>query len=256
MPYANNDGVRIHYQVEGTGPALVLQHGFSSRLESWYEPGYVDALQQDYQLILIDARGHGASDKPHDPEAYVLPRRVEDIVAVLDHLDIPKAHFFGYSMGGWIGFGLVKYAAERFYSLVIGGSYPYARSMEEQRQEMRQALQQGRNALGAGVEAPSQPGQQGRVRPNDLEALLASVTHDRPPLEDVLPRMTMPCLLFAGEADPIYPLVRECARQIPQVTFVSLPGLGHSEARRRSDLVLPHLTRFLQTVREGINAVT
>jgi pimeloyl-ACP methyl ester carboxylesterase len=72
----------------------------------------------------------------------------------------------------------------------------------------------------------------------------------------VLPRMTMPCLLFAGEADPIYPLVRECARQIPQVTFVSLPGLGHSEARRRSDLVLPHLTRFLQTVREGINAVT
>jgi pimeloyl-ACP methyl ester carboxylesterase len=259
MPYANNDGVRIHYQVEGTGPALVFQHGFSSNLESWYEPGYVDALQQDYQLVLIDARGHGASDKPHDPEAYALPRRVDDIIAVLDHLDIPKAHFFGYSMGGWIGFGLVKYAAERFSSLVIGGSHPYARSMEEQRQEVRQALQQERKALGAGVEAPSGPspsGPQARARPNDLEALLASVTHDRPALDDVLPRMTMPCLLFAGEADPVYPFVRECARQIPQVTFFSLPGLGHSQARRRSDLVLPHLTRFLQTVREGVKAAT
>ena len=106
MPYANNDGVRIHYQVEGAGPALVLQHGFSGHLESWYEPGYVDALQQDYRLILIDARGHGASDKPHDPEAYVLQRRVDNIVAVLDHLDIPKAHFLAIRWAAGLGSAL------------------------------------------------------------------------------------------------------------------------------------------------------
>jgi hypothetical protein len=52
MPYANNQGVRIHYQIEGKGPALVLQHEFTDSLESWYELGYVNALKQDYRLIL------------------------------------------------------------------------------------------------------------------------------------------------------------------------------------------------------------
>jgi len=117
MPYATNQNVRIHYQVEGEGLPLVLQHGFSNSLDTWYERGYVDLLKHDYRLILIDARGHGASDKPHDPEAYALQLRAGDIVAVLDQLHIAHAHFFGYSMGGWIGFGLAQYAPERFPAL-------------------------------------------------------------------------------------------------------------------------------------------
>ena len=62
MPYATNQGVRIHYQVEGDGPPLVLQHGFFWSVEGWYRVGYVDTLRTSYRLILIDARGHGASD--------------------------------------------------------------------------------------------------------------------------------------------------------------------------------------------------
>ena len=54
MPYTNNNHVRIHYQVEGDGPPLVLQHGLTSSLQHWYAYGYVDALQHDYQLIMID----------------------------------------------------------------------------------------------------------------------------------------------------------------------------------------------------------
>jgi pimeloyl-ACP methyl ester carboxylesterase len=91
MPYATNQNVRIHDQGEGEGPPLVLQHGFSNSLESWYDAGYVHALRPDYRLILIDARGHGASDKPHDPDAYALQRRAGDIVAVLDHLHLAHA---------------------------------------------------------------------------------------------------------------------------------------------------------------------
>src|SRR5688572_13885545 len=59
MPYADHQGVWIHYQVEGEGPPLALQHGFSGSLEDWQEFGYTDRLKQDYQLILVDARGHG-----------------------------------------------------------------------------------------------------------------------------------------------------------------------------------------------------
>jgi len=218
MPYATNQNVRIHYQVEGEGLPLVLQHGFSNSLDTWYERGYVDPLKHDYRLILIDARGHGASDKPHDPEAYALQLRAGDIGAVLDHLHIAHAHFFGYSMGGWIGFGLAQYAPERFPALIIGGAQPYARSMEHQRQGLQKALTQGREAFAAGLEAlygALTPRQKARVLANDLEALLASVAQDRPSLEAVLPTMTMPCLLFAGEADPVYPAVKECVKQMP-----------------------------------------
>lgn len=72
MPHANHRGVRNHYQVEGEGPPLVLQHGFTHSLRRWYLHGYVEALREDHRLILVDARGHGSSDKPHDPSAYTL----------------------------------------------------------------------------------------------------------------------------------------------------------------------------------------
>ena len=67
MPYAINQGIKINYQIEGDGPSLVLLHGGLSNLQMWYELGYVEALKNDYQLILIDLRGHGSSDKPGMP---------------------------------------------------------------------------------------------------------------------------------------------------------------------------------------------
>jgi pimeloyl-ACP methyl ester carboxylesterase len=91
MPDATNDGVRIHYEREGNGPPLVLQHGFTGSLEGWRDSGYVDALKSAYELILIDARGHGRSDKPHDPAAYTLDKRAADVLAVLDDAGIERA---------------------------------------------------------------------------------------------------------------------------------------------------------------------
>jgi pimeloyl-ACP methyl ester carboxylesterase len=100
MPYAGNNGVRSHYQVEGDGPPLVLQHGFTQSAKRWYLHGYVDALQSDYQLIVVDARGHGQSDKPHDPATYDVALMAGDVVAVLDALNLDKTPYWGYSMGG------------------------------------------------------------------------------------------------------------------------------------------------------------
>lgn len=95
MPYVDSQGVRIHYKTEGEGPPLVLHHGFASSSEAWRQFGYVLALCRDNRCILLDARGHGASDKPHAPDAYALPNRVADVVAVLAALKIPKANFLG-----------------------------------------------------------------------------------------------------------------------------------------------------------------
>ena len=69
---------------------------------------------------------HGESDKPHDPAAYGLAHRTADVLAVLDDLSIQKADYFGYSLGGWIGFGLVKRAPQRFSSFIFGAAHPYA----------------------------------------------------------------------------------------------------------------------------------
>jgi pimeloyl-ACP methyl ester carboxylesterase len=253
MPYAEHQGVRIHYQIEGEGPALVLHHGFSGSSENWYDAGYVATLQQDYRVLVLDARGHGASDKPHDPAAYELEQRVGDVVAVLDHEQITRAHYYGYSMGGWVGYGVAQYAPERFHSLIIGGSHPYARSMEFQRQHMRQGIEDGIEAFVAGMEktyGPMPPKRKAQMLANDLKALLAAA-QDRPNLEAVLPTMQMPCLLFVGEADGVYSDVKTCVEQIPNATFFSLPGLNHAETMRRSDLVLPHVTAFLKAVSQS-----
>ena len=249
MPYAVNQGIRIHYRIEGDGQPLVIQHGFTDSAETWYEVGYVDGLKPQYRLILIDARGRGASDKPHDPDAYDRERVVADITTVLDDLAIPRAHYFGYSMGARIGFAIAKYAPERVRSLIIGGGSPYSQSQAGP-DRMLEALKQGAEAIPSVWGAPLPPSLTARLVRNDVEALIALRTKvlQSPGLAEILPTMTMPCLLFAGENDPIYAENKECVRTMPNVTFFSLPGLGHADTFFRSDLVLPHVMQFLATV--------
>ena len=242
MPYVNNQGVRIHYQVTGGGSPLVLLHGFSASMEDWYEFGYVEMLKQEHRLILVDARGHGGSEKPHEPEAYELKRFASDIVAVLDELHITKAHFLGYSMGGWIGFGMVKYASPRLDSLIIGGAQPYGISFAH----IREALSNGIEAWMAIVERWGlySPEALKRIRNNDVHALLAAI-QDRPDMSDILPSMNMPCLLYAGSNDYQWEFIEQCTSNLSNATFLALPGLNHFEANLRSDLVAPHIIEFL-----------
>jgi pimeloyl-ACP methyl ester carboxylesterase len=103
MAFATNSGVRIHYEIEGSGQPLVLHHGSFASGADWGDLGYVDALKREHLLILMDARGHGASDKPHDPAAYDLALRASDVISVLDDLKVERANFFGYSMGDGLG---------------------------------------------------------------------------------------------------------------------------------------------------------
>lgn len=201
MPYADNHGVRIHYQVEGEGPPLVLQHGFTQKMKRWYMAGYVDALKPHYQLVLVDARGHGASNKPHDPDAYTLPLQVSDVVAVLDALHLSKAHFWGYSMGGRIGFGMAKYAPARVHALIIGGAQPYGRHLPTSSRLDGTDPEAFATAFLArlGVNPETLPAEiREEFFANDFQAL-AAAEQDAPSLEDILPTMTMPCLLYIRE---------------------------------------------------------
>src|ERR1700742_2570354 len=92
-------GVKIHYIVEGQGEPVVLIHGYAASIATnWGAPGIVKKLSENYQVIALDKRGHGQSDKPHDAAAYG-PVMFEDVLRLMDHLKLKKAHIVGYSMG-------------------------------------------------------------------------------------------------------------------------------------------------------------
>jgi pimeloyl-ACP methyl ester carboxylesterase len=248
MSYADSRGIRIHYRVEGEGPPLILQHGFTQSIDDWYEFGYVDALKRDYRLILVDARGHGQSDKPHDPNAYGLDNWVADVTSVADAMGVAKAHFWGYSMGGWIGFGMAKHAPDRVDRLVIGGSHPYARDQSPARQFFRAHLGDSNDEFISALEnwfgARVSTARKARWRAIDREAWLA-LSQDRPELSDILAGMRMPTCLYAGDADPLCPQAKAASQLIPGAAFFSLPGLTHLGAFQNFDLVLPRVVDFL-----------
>lgn len=100
--FFDSAGVRIRYVEEGRGEPVVLVHGYTSDIEGqWIETGVSPALSRHHRVIAFDARGHGKSGKPHDPRAYG-PEMARDVVRLLDHLGIAKAHVVGYSMGAHI----------------------------------------------------------------------------------------------------------------------------------------------------------
>lgn len=116
--YFDSDGVRLFYRVEGSGIPVVLVHGYGVNADlNWQRSGVVRALRQEYQVITLDVRGHGRSDKPHDPAAYGV-EIARDVIRLLDHLGIPKAHIVGYSMGGFITIKLTTLYPDRLICAV------------------------------------------------------------------------------------------------------------------------------------------
>src|ERR1700710_2938897 len=100
MPKLNRGGVNIHYEVHGSGPPLLLTHGYSSTSQMWQ--GQVDALSKRHTLILWDMRGHGLSDYPDDPAAYSEALTVADMAALLDEVGADHAIVGGLSLGRYI----------------------------------------------------------------------------------------------------------------------------------------------------------
>jgi len=236
--------------------------------------GWVDALKDQYRLVPIDSRGNGQSDKPHETEAYRVRSMAEDVVAVLNDLGIDRTHYFGYSMGGIIGWGLGRHAPERVASLVIGGYGMDDADPSHSDPEWQQyfdLLRAGSEAIVKSfreeVEKERKTAQNPALMDSlfplrlkvasscDPEALLAlhmSLQKEEMHIPELLPRLAIPCLLFVGEADGTFESAKKASRIIRHGRFVSFPGIGHMETWARVDLVLPHVLRFLGDVDKGV----
>jgi pimeloyl-ACP methyl ester carboxylesterase len=265
MPLVVNGGIRIHYEVEGEGEPLVMVDGFSTSLKMWQEQGYTGRLADSHRLILIDARGHGQSDKPHDAAQYRAELMVGDVVAVLDQLGVQKTHYMGASMGAAIGFEMARQAMGRLRTLTLMGYGRYGPPSAAQQQFQAAGRRMQELAATMGAEAalaeveklagPRSPEARAaflaNFQANDQKALLAFILgfEEWRGFEDVLPGITVPCLIMVAESDPLYASARKCAEVMPHAVFVALGGGTHSQTSYGADIVLPHTRKFLNEAR-------
>lgn len=246
MPYATStDGVRIFYTTIGSGPPLLLIHGATGTTRWWELYGYLNALSGNYQLILMDLRGHGQSDKPHEHSAYQMPQQADDVVAVLDDLRISRAHVWGLSLGVRVAFHLGARYPDRVDSLIAMGGHPYPVSPEdiEFDNSIIATLREGMDAWVSRVEATGT--EREMMLDQDADALIGAVYGeiDDPGVVDSLAQITMPCLLIVGELDDANDLARQAAMALPRADFVSVGLLGHDFSR--SDVWLLYASAFL-----------
>jgi pimeloyl-ACP methyl ester carboxylesterase len=117
MPKINRDGVDIYYEVHGSGPPLLLTHGYSSTSAMW--KGQIGALSRHHKLVLWDMRGHGQSDYPTDPSQYSEALTVADMAALLDQVGAGSAIVGGLSLGGYMSLAFYRSRPERVSALLI-----------------------------------------------------------------------------------------------------------------------------------------
>jgi pimeloyl-ACP methyl ester carboxylesterase len=265
MPYASNalDGARIYFEDDGgDAPPVVVHGGLLDSVELLRGSPVAQSLPADeFRRVLVDHRGLGRSEKPHDVEAYAMPIRVADAVAVLDDLGVERAHFIGLSWGGRLGFGIGEHAPERVLSLVVGGQQPYAMDpggplVLAVTAGLAAACERGIEAFVAALEQFSGirfPEAQRRLHLQNDPVALAAAWHAalaEGAIAADLRSWRIRCLLYVGAEDVDFQdQARRAADEIPDAEFVELPGLNHLGAHLAQDRMLPAILRTLRETR-------
>lgn len=245
---ADLGGVKIHYIDEGRGEPIVLLHGGGSSLESWVSAGVVANLSKDYRVIAFDARGHGRSDKPHDPKAYGRAQAL-DVVRLLDVLKIKQAHIVGFSLGGSTTSQLLTLHPERFITAtLIGGPgrYPWT-AEDQQRIEIeaaeveKECISRSRMYRQAPVGAkPTEEDYRKRAEAcradKDFDPLSTAASFrgykEQALTEGELKSVKVPTLLVVGDLDhALKPTERLKQLRPDTATLVVVEGASHTGAR-------------------------
>ena len=222
-----SDGVRIHYMEAGKGTPVVLLHGYTSSCDAgWFSNGIAEELAKTHRVIGIDARGHGRSEKPHDPDKYAGDSMARDVTEVLDHLGVKRAHIHGYSMGGGIVAHMLARWPERFITAGFGGSGV--------REDNEEAAKKAAELDPKGVDTQQDAARAVLLnRPDRDSVALEAVTKGRqakpstaPPLD--LTKIDFPVLAVNGEFDAPYSKTVRMHRELKNFTNVVVPGRAHN----------------------------
>jgi pimeloyl-ACP methyl ester carboxylesterase len=227
------DGWRIAYDDLGDGEPIVLLHGFaaSSRL-NWRLTGWYELLRHaGYRAIAPDARGHGASARPTDPAAYRPDGIAGDVVRLLDHLGLRRAHLFGYSMGARNAAWLLANRPARFLSGVVAGAGMNLLHVDDPaRWTSRGFHLTADNRRTTSLAVPGFEALYGHAarRGGSLGALAACLLGAFPSMREAeLARIRAPTLVICGARDTLAGSPLPLAEAIPGARAVVVPGRSH-----------------------------
>jgi pimeloyl-ACP methyl ester carboxylesterase len=249
------DGVKLVYELVGDGPPLILHLGAGCDSHLWSAAGYLGPLSRDYRCILFDHRGHGESDHPRGAEANHLDRFVADVIALLDHLGLARAAFWGYSNGVTVGLKVADDHPHRIRALVGSGGVgrlPPGFLTERRPIRMAEFREQGWEKLIDRFEqqepAGVPPWMANRIRETDMQPFIDWL--DAMPdwgwdEWEALPRVSTPTLFVVGELEDPEDETGEGAALMSNASRFRVPGEGHIGAFIRSEPVLPEVLTFL-----------
>jgi pimeloyl-ACP methyl ester carboxylesterase len=233
MAQVTLNGIEIDYEVTGTGPAVLLSHGYSATRRMWDDQHR--ALSDRYRVISWSMRGHGATESPADPARYSAALTIADMRALLTHLGVERAVIGGLSLGGYVslGFALEHPAVTR--ALVICDSGPGYRNAEAREawnaraRERAAALEaRGLEALGRSREV-AESARLHRSAQGLAHAARGMLAQEGSRVIDGLAGIAVPTLVIVGDQDQ--PFLAPCeymAKKIPGARLEVIRGAGHS----------------------------
>lgn len=232
MPELHRAGRSIYYETHGSGPALLLSHGFSATSKMWL--GQIDILSQRHELIVWDMCGHGCSESPEVAGLYSEAHTLADMKALLDHLGHRTAIIGGLSLGGYMS--LAFHAAYREYvrALLIFDTGPGFKNDQAREAWNESARKTGDSLEREGLAAlQSMSIEMAKAQHRSAFGLAMAARHMLTQSDDrvirSLPRIRVPTLVLVGENDePFIAATNYMARKIPAATKVVVEGAGHA----------------------------
>lgn len=227
------DGVTLRFRETGSGDAVVLIHGYSAALESMM--GIAKTLPQTHRMVALDMRGFGRSSKFAEPARFGQPM-VDDVIRLMDHLKIPRAHLVGHSMGALIAANVAARYPDRVITavLVAGPFYADAATFSKESASWIADLEGGAGLANfmKWLFPAMKPEMAGMVsaqtmKSNDLGSLIAVLKSLPGIAVNGLSKGGAKALLVAGTGDPLHPLSVAFAKQSPGARLVEIPNGDH-----------------------------
>jgi len=231
MAKLDRDGVKIHYEVHGNGPTILLSHGYSSTSRMW--DGQVAALKDRYQVVVWDFRGHGDSDYPKDQSKYSEALTVGDMKALLDTVGAKQAIVAGLSLGGHMSLAFHASHPDRVRALMLFDTGPGFK-----KDEARARWNETANARAArfdteGLAALNSSDEVRLVRHRDATGLAGAARGMLAQQNDRVIRslesVKVPTLVLVGANDTNFLAATDyMAAKIKGSTKVVIPDAGHA----------------------------
>ena len=249
MAFLERDGVSIYYETHGSGPALLLTHGYSATSQMWRPQ--IDVLSRDHTLILWDMRGHGQSDSPEDDALYSESLTVADMAALLDHLGFETGVIGGLSLGGYMSLAFHVDHRERVDGLLIIDTGPgfkkdTARGAWNQTAIDRAVAIERDGAAALEGRSAEQASSEHRNIIGLARAARGMLTQHTPRVIESLPGIEVPSIVVVGADDePFLAATDYMAAKIPGAEKVIIPDAGHAANMDQPEYFNEAISSFL-----------